>query len=86
MAEQQWTYIVRCTTCGRECNRAEHVPERDRTRVVMSAPFMARCSEASHNTFSDLNWRYDAEWVPETPEAAEEDTGRAEQRAKAEGE
>ena len=66
MSEQLWTYIVRCRVCGRECNRAEHVPERHRTRVAMSAPFMARCKEPGHDTFSDLNLAYDAEWVPES--------------------
>ena len=65
MSEQLWTYIVRCKTCGAECNRAEHVPERARNRVEMSAPMIAFCPVRGHNSLSDLNYHYDAEWVPE---------------------
>jgi hypothetical protein len=65
MAEQQWTYIVRCKTCGAECNRAEHVPEYHRARVASGAPLMAFCPVREHNSLSDLNFHYDAEWVPE---------------------
>jgi len=65
MSETLWTYIVRCKACGAECNRAEHVPEGKRTQVALSAPFMARCPDPDHNTFSDMNLAYIGEWVPE---------------------
>lgn len=66
MTEQLWTYIVRCGTCGAECNRAEHVPEGKRFKVELSAPMMAFCKvEERHNTLSDLNYNYNAEWVAE---------------------
>lgn len=68
MSEQLWTYVVRCATCNQECNRAEHVPENQRGRVVMGAPLMARCKNEAHNTLSDLNYHYYAEWIPEQGE------------------
>ncbi|MBF6588958.1 MAG: hypothetical protein IVW57_00320 [Ktedonobacterales bacterium] len=75
--EQLWTYIVRCATCGQECNRAEHVPERKRGLVAMGAPMMAFCAVEAHNTLSDLNYHYDAEWVPETERQRETADGKA---------
>ena len=65
-----WTGIVRCKTCGTEINRAEHVPDEDKSRVGISAPIAAGlCPTKSHNTFSDCNLNYDIEWVEELPAA-----------------
>lgn len=62
-----WTCIARCGQCGREINRAEHVPENKKQWVSMTAAFNARCDEPHHNTFSDLNLRYTLDWVEEPP-------------------
>jgi hypothetical protein len=66
---QLWTCIARCRRCGAELNRAEHVPPRDRPRVALGAPFVALCEIREHNTFSDLNWAFDLEWIAEPPAA-----------------
>jgi hypothetical protein len=63
--ERLWTTIARCGVCGKELNRAEHVPESERTMVTLAAPFVALCDVPAHNTFSDLNWKVRLEWVDE---------------------
>jgi len=62
---KKFTGIARCGTCKEEVNRAEHVPEEDQSRVIMSAPFAALCKMRSHNSFSDLNYNFDLEWLEE---------------------
>lgn len=62
-----WTCIARCKICHKELNRAEHVPEHDKTRVIISAPLMAICDERNHNTLSDCNIGVELEWIMETP-------------------
>jgi len=62
-----WTLIARCQVCGKELNRATHVPERERGRVIIAAPLMAICDVRSHNTLSDCNIGVDLEWVSESP-------------------
>jgi hypothetical protein len=60
-----WTCIARCSTCDKELNRAEHVPENKKSQVSLTAPVMAVCDIKEHNTFSDLNLRVKLEWVEE---------------------
>ena len=60
-----WTYVVKCKDCGREINRAEHVPEEKKTQVAISASLMCFCPERSHNTGSDFNLHFDGEWIAE---------------------
>ena len=62
---KKFTCIARCRVCGKELNRAVGVPESDKTTVAICAPFAAMCEEKSHNTFSDLNLRFDLEWIEE---------------------
>lgn len=61
-----WTAIATCEECGRELNRAEHVPEPEKGRVALSAPLVCICPEKHHNTLSDLNLRVRLEWVEES--------------------
>ena len=65
--ETLWTAIARCRVCGKEINRAEHVPESEKTRVGVAAPMMALCDVRHHNTGSDFNLAFDLEWMPESP-------------------
>lgn len=60
-----FTGIARCSTCGKELNRAEGVPDVKRVMVEMTAPLMAICDVREHNTFSDLNLRVQVEWIEE---------------------
>lgn len=64
--EKLWTAVAKCSTCKKELNRAEHVPESQKTKVIISAPLMAVCDVRDHNTTSDLNLRVDLEWIEET--------------------
>ncbi len=67
MTEKVWTCIARCRVCKKELNRAEHVPESDKTMVIISAPLVAICPESHHNTLSDCNIGVELEWREETP-------------------
>ena len=60
-----YTCIAFCRTCGKELNRAEHVPENMRTRVAMSAPMVAICDMPAHNSLPDLNLRVVLTWMDE---------------------
>jgi hypothetical protein len=60
-----WTGIARCGTCKKEINRAQHVPESDKTKVNVSAPLAAICDVRSHNTGSDYNLNFEIEWIKE---------------------
>ncbi len=60
-----WTAIMRCRECKTELNRAEHVPEHQKSRVAISAPLLGLCPTESHNTFSDCNLNFDLEWLEE---------------------
>lgn len=66
MSDKLFTCIATCQVCGRELNRAQHVPERDKTQVVISAPLMCICPEKSHNTLSDCNIGVKLEWQEES--------------------
>jgi hypothetical protein len=70
-----WTLIARCQVCGKELNRATHVPECERSRVVIAAPLMALCDVRSHNTLSDCNIGVNLEWVSESPNAPDQRPG-----------
>lgn len=59
-----WTAILTCPDCGQEINRAEHVPDRERAKVSLSAAFML-CPVREHNTLSDLNLRGVLTWTEE---------------------
>ena len=65
--EALWTCIARCGDCRRELNRAEHVPESQRTLVALGAPMVALCQNPEHNTLSDLNLRVQLDWFKEGP-------------------
>lgn len=65
IAAPLWTCIARCQVCGKELNRAVHVPEYDKTRVAISAPLVAICDEPGHSTLSDCNIGVNLEWVQE---------------------
>ena len=58
-----YTCIARCSTCKKELNRAENVPEDQKSKVIISAPLIAVCDDKSHNTMSDLNLRIELEWL-----------------------
>jgi hypothetical protein len=60
-----WTCIARCRVCGKEVNRAEHVPEHMRTHVALTGPLLSFCDEEHHNTLSDCNIGIELEWVTE---------------------
>lgn len=60
-----WTCIAYCQKCGKELNRAEHVPEKEKFKVEMSAPFNAICKEYGHSTYSDVNFAPKLAWVKE---------------------
>lgn len=65
MGETLWTCVATCQVCGVELNRAEHVPEGMKGRVVMGAPLMAVCKTPGHSTFSDCNFAPKLEWSQE---------------------
>lgn len=65
--DRLWTAICKCRTCGREINRATHVPEHEKMRVGVSAALMAICDQKSHNTGSDYNLNFDLTWHEEEP-------------------
>lgn len=65
-----YTCTARCSTCKKELNRAENVPEAQKAKVTISAPLMAVCDVKSHNTFSDLNLRVDLEWLEQDGQTA----------------
>ena len=60
-----WTCIARCQVCGKELNKATHVPENERAHVTISAPLVAICDVREHNTLSDCNIGVRLEWVAE---------------------
>ena len=62
-----WTAIMRCRECRTEINRAEHVPEHQKSRVAISAPIVGLCPTKSHNTASDYTLNFDLEWLEELP-------------------
>lgn len=66
VAEPLWTCIATCQVCGKELNRATHVPESEKTRVVISAPLAAVCDVPGHSTLSDCNIGVKLEWLRET--------------------
>lgn len=70
MPEQLWTCIATCQVCGREVNRAEHVPESEKSLVAVSAPLMGICPVRGHNTLSDCNIGVNLQWLPESETAA----------------
>lgn len=63
-----YTAIARCSTCKKELNRAENVPENKRGHIEMTAPLMAVCDVKEHNTFSDLNLSVEIEWLEQDGE------------------
>jgi len=66
VTEKLFTYICCCRECGEELNRAEGVPESDKTFVVIGAPLMVgKCPKGCRSTFSDCNLRYVGEWMEE---------------------
>jgi len=69
--ERLWTLVLTCRTCGKEINRAEHVPTHHRTRVALAGAFFT-CEEPSHNTFSDLNLSANTTWTEETAQSGAE--------------
>lgn len=66
----KWTCIAKCGKCGKELNRAEHVPAENKTQIMIGAPLIALCDEETHNTFSDLNLAVKLEWIEERQESA----------------
>jgi hypothetical protein len=62
-----WTCIARCQVCGKELNRAEHVPDGERGMVGLGAPLVAICEVREHNTYSDCNLGVQLEWIEEEP-------------------
>jgi hypothetical protein len=60
-----YTCVAFCRTCGKELNRAEHVPEDKRTRVAMAAPMVALCDVRDHNSLPDLNLGVVLVWTDE---------------------
>ena len=61
-----WTGILKCKDCGAELNRAEHVPEGEKTRIAIAAPLVAgSCPNGCRSTFSDCNLNTTIEWVEE---------------------
>lgn len=65
MSTDLWTCIATCQVCGREVNRAVHVPAAEKSTVELSAPLVALCPEKHHNSLSDVNFGVRLEWVPE---------------------
>ena len=66
-----WTAILRCKDCGIELNRAEHVPEEEKSRVVISSALVAGpCPNGCRSTFSDCNINTTLEWDIERLEEA----------------
>ena len=57
-----WTCIARCQECGKELNRAIHVPTHKKFKVEMTAAFNAICDVPGHSTFSDCNFAPKLEW------------------------
>ena len=72
-----WTYIVRCLDCGRELNRAEHVPTEKKAIIPVVATFCCFCPIESHNTALDFNLHWDGEWINERESAGGDDGARA---------
>ena len=70
MSEKLYTCIATCGKCGRELNRAEHVPERARTQVIISAPLVCICPVPAHNVYSDCNVGVELKWVEEINDAS----------------
>ena len=64
-----WTCIASCQVCGKELNRAIHVPDDKKFRVSITAAFNCICDEPGHSTFSDCNFAPKLEWQLE-PNAA----------------
>ena len=65
MSETLWTGTIRCGVCKEPVSEAKHVPENEKTRVELSAPFAARCKKRDHNTYSDINFDFKVEWEEE---------------------
>ena len=65
MSVRLWTCVATCKICGKELNRAEHVPEDDKAKVIMSAPLVCICDIPDHNTSSDCNIGVVLEWEQE---------------------
>lgn len=64
--ETLFTCVVRCSACKTELNRAEHVPEHEKLRVILSAPIVVgRCPRGCDPTFSDCNLNTDLDWYPD---------------------
>ncbi len=59
-----WTCIVRCGHCGRELNRAEHVPACRKISVSMTAAFNVRCACCGQSERGPTP-RYVLEWLEE---------------------
>jgi hypothetical protein len=69
-SEKLLTCIATCEVCGQEIGRAEHVPERQKSIVMMSAPLNCFCPIEEHNTYSDCNIGVQLEWKEEASNEA----------------
>lgn len=66
MSEKLFSAIAKCGVCKAELNRAENVPESQKSRVEIGAPMIAICDTSYHNTFSDLNLKVEIEWIEQS--------------------
>ena len=72
MSDPTFTYVLTCSDCGGELNRAIGVPESDKGRVIMGAPLMAgKCKTGCRSTLSDYNLNWDGTWYPDADAPAE---------------
>jgi hypothetical protein len=60
-----WTCVATCQVCGKELNRAVHVPEDRKGTVELAAPLVAICDVKGHSTFSDVNFAPVLTWTVE---------------------
>lgn len=66
-----FTCTAKCGTCGAVMNTAHGVPEEAKGQVTMSAPMVAFCEVAAHNSLSDVNWNLKLEWTEEVHDSQE---------------
>ena len=60
------TAIVTCRDCGEQLAKAEHVPENEKTRIILSAPLVTpSCPKGCRPTADDCNANTNLEWLNE---------------------
>lgn len=66
MSDALFTCEVKCRNCGEILAKAEHVPENEKLRIIMSSPLVTpSCPKGCMATYSDCNANTDLVWMEE---------------------